>query len=138
MNMADRWLARLMRLNALILLLAAIPIFFPTSWMVAMNERLGLGQFPQDRLTEYLTRSAAACYTLHGAMVWLIARDVRRYRPLIANLYRLHLAFALTILGIDLFAGMPSWWLVAEVGTIGTVAIMMLFVNRWATREAAE
>jgi hypothetical protein len=136
MHPADRLLSLLMRLNAGILLLAAVPMFFPTRWMATMHETLGLGQFPEDRLTEYLTRSAAACYTMHGAVVWLIAQDVRRYRPLIPGLYVIHLLFAFTLLLIDLFAGMPAWWIVSEVGTISTVAILMLFVQRWAARQS--
>jgi hypothetical protein len=136
MNPADRFLTLLMRLNAAILLLAAIPMLFPTRWMMAMHESMGLGEFPDNRLTEYLTRSAAACYTMHGAVVWLIAQDVQRYRPLIPGLYIIHLLFAFTILVIDLYAGMPTWWLISEVGTISTVAIVMLFVQRWAARQS--
>jgi hypothetical protein len=136
MTPLDRLLARLIRLNAAVLLLAAVPVFFPTDLMAAMHARLGLGTFPRDRLTEYLTRSAAACYALHGAVVWMLARDVVRYRDLIAGVYRLHLVFAAAVCGIDLWAGMPGWWTLSEGGTIAVVALAIGEVNRRAKRAS--
>lgn len=134
MTPLDRLLARLIRLNAAVLLLAAVPVLFPTDLMAGMHERMGLGAFPRDRLTEYLTRSAAACYAMHGVVVWMLSWDVVRYRDLIAGMYRLHLAFAATVFGIDLWAGMPWWWTVAEGGTIAAVAVVIGGLNRRAGR----
>ena len=131
----DRLLTRLIRLNAAVLLLAAAPMLFPTDLMAGMHERLGLGPFPRDRLTEYLTRSAAACYALHGAVVWMLSRDVVKYRELVTGVYRLHLLFALTVCGVDLWAGMPGWWTLAEGGTIAAVAVGIGAVNRRAARQ---
>lgn len=130
MTSADCALTWLVRANAAILLAAVVPVFFPTDLMADLHQRLGLGGLARDRLTEYLTRSAAACYALHGGVLVLISTDVCRYRPLIVPLYGLHLAFAAAMLGIDLFAGMPWWWTIAEVGTIGGVAVAALLLNR--------
>jgi len=135
MTPADRLLTWLIRANAAVLLLAAVPVFFPTELMARMHADLGLGSFPESRLTEYLTRSAAACYAMHGAAVLLLSTNVRRYRPMIPWVYRVHLAFAGTVLGIDRYAGMPAWWTVAEAGTIMSVAVVILAVNRWAARR---
>jgi hypothetical protein len=132
MTPTDRLLTWLMRLNAAVLLCAVVPVFFSTDLMAVLHERLGLGTFPRDRLTDYLTRSAAACYALHGGVVLLLAGDVRKYRELIGRVYLLHLAFALTVLGIDLVAGMPPWWTLAEGGTIACVAVAVLLINRRA------
>ena len=132
MSPTDRTLMWLMRVNAAILLTAIVPVFFPADLMADLHARLGLGEFPRDRLTDYLTRSAAACYALHGAVVLLVSTDVPRYRPLIAPLYGLHLVFAGAMLGIDLFAGMPVWWTVAEAGTIGGFAVVGLAMTRRA------
>ena len=135
MTPLDRRLTLLIRLNAAVLLLAAVPVVFPTDLMAAMHARMGLGPFPRDRLTEYLTRSAAACYALHGAVVWMLSWDVARYRDLVTGMYRLHLLFAATIAGIDVWAGMPGWWTLAEAGTIASVAVVIGEVNRRAKRQ---
>jgi hypothetical protein len=137
MTSADRLLSWLIRANAAILLCAAAPIFFPTELMAEMHQRLGLGTLARDRLTEYLTRSASACYAMHGAVLLVLATDVRRYRRFIDWMYVIHFLFALTMLGIDLFAGMPGWWTVAEVGTIGAVAVTIFTVNQVAKRSPA-
>lgn len=134
MTPLDRLLTRLIRLNAAVLLLAAVPVLFPTDLMAGMHERMGLGPFPRDRLTEYLTRSAAACYAMHGAVVWMLSWDVARYRDLITGMYRLHLLFAAAVCGIDVWAGMPGWWTLAEGGTIAVVAVVIGEVNRRAKR----
>lgn len=134
MTPLDRLLTHLIRLNAVVLVLAAVPVFFPSDLMAAMHDRLGLGNFPRDRLTEYLTRSAAACYAMHGVVVWMLSWDVIRYRALITGMYRLHFLFAVTICGIDLWAGMPWWWTLSEGGTIAVVAVVIGAVNRRAER----
>ena len=70
-------------------------------------------------------------------MLLVLASDVRRYRRFIDWMYVIHFLFALTMLGIDLFAGMPPWWTVAEVGTIGVVAVTIFAVNQAAKRSPA-
>jgi hypothetical protein len=137
MSPVDRLLTWLIRANAAILLCAAVPIFFPTELMAEMHQRLSLGTFARDRLTEYLTRSVSACYAMHGAVLLALASDVRRYRRLIDWMYVIHFLFALTMLGIDLYAGMPGWWTIAEVGTIGAVAVAIFTLNQIAKRPPA-
>ncbi len=137
MTPVDRLLTWLIRANAAVLLCAAAAVFFPTDLMAEVHARLGLGTFVRDRLTEYLTRSASAGYAMHGAVLAALTTDVRRYRRLIDRVYVLHFLFALTMLGIDLHAGMPGWWTAAEVGTIGVVAVMIFGVNQIAKRSPA-
>ncbi len=137
MTPVDRLLTWLIRANAAVLLCAAAAIVFPTDLMAEVHTRLGLGTFIRDRLTEYLTRSASAGYAMHGAVLAALTTDVRRHRRLIDRVYVLHFLFALTMLGIDLHAGMPGWWTAAEVGTIGVVAVMIFGVNQIAKRSPA-
>jgi hypothetical protein len=126
MRQCERRLQLWMRLNAGILLAAALPVVFPTDLMAEMHSLLGLGLFPRQPLVEYLARSISACYAMHGVVIAMIAADVRTYRPLIPQLYILHLGFAITLVGIDLFAGMPWWWVIAEGGTITGFALVAL------------
>ncbi|MCZ2342195.1 MAG: hypothetical protein LC104_10430 [Bacteroidales bacterium] len=135
MTPADRLLLWLLRVDAAILLTAVVPIFFPTEWMATLHEQLGLGLFPRQPLMEYLTRSLAASYALHGAMVLFLTFDLPRYRPLVAPLFRLHLLFAGILFGIDWFAPMPRWWIVMETGTIAGFAVVVLWVNHRAQRS---
>jgi hypothetical protein len=137
MTPADRLLTWLIRANAAVLLCAAGAIVLPDDMMAETHARLGLGTLARDRMTAYLTRSASASYAMHGAVLAALTADVRRYRRLIDRVYVLHVLFALTLLGIDLHAGMPGWWTAAEVGTIGVVAVMIFGVNQIAKRSPA-
>lgn len=135
---AERTLPWLIRANAAVLLAAVVPAFFPTELMAELHGRFGLGEMVRGRLTEYLTRSAAAGYALHGGVLLALAADVVRYRRLIEWVYVLHLLFAAAVFGIDLYAGMPGWWTAAEAGTIAAVAVVVLAVNRAAKRGGGE
>lgn len=137
MTPSHRRLAYFLRLNALILLSALIPLFFPLGWMASIHAGLGLGEFPSGLLVAYLTRSAAACYALHGGVLWLISVDIIRYQPLIVPLYCLHLIFAVVILGIDITAGMPIWWLVLETTPIICFAVTALWLHSRLSLQSA-
>jgi len=111
---AERLLEWILRAAGAILLSAALFVFEPTDWMARSHEALGLGAFPDAPLTQYLTRSIAALYSIHGAFVLLAASDVRRYRSLVRLIGATDMAFGFTMLGIDLHAGMPAWWTLGE------------------------
>ena len=125
-----RLLTWLIRANAAILLLAMIPMLFQPEWMSQLHSMLGLGTLNVNPLIEYLTRSASACYALHGGVLLALSTDVRRYQPLIPWVYVGHLVFAGVMVAIDLYAGMPWWWTLAEGGTITVVAVLILGVSR--------
>lgn len=124
---AERVLKWILTLAGAVLLSAALFVFLPTAWMARTHEALGLGAFPDAPLTQYLTRSIAALYALHGALVLLAASDVRRYRSFVRLIGATDAAFGLAMLGIDLHAGMPPWWTLAEgpplvaIGTLVSV-----------------
>jgi hypothetical protein len=138
MTPTDRLLTWLIRANAAVLLLAVVPVFFPPDLMADMHRSFGLGELARDRITEYLTRSLSACYALHGTTLLFLSTDVRRYRRFIDWMYAVHFGYALTLLGIDLYAGMPTWWAAAEVGTIAAVAVVIFGVNQVAKRTGNE
>jgi hypothetical protein len=118
--------------------LCAIPfIFFPVSWMADVHDRvLGLGPLPGAPITEYLTRSLSALYALHGAVVFRLSFDVPRFRPLVPFLGGLHVLLGLVILGIDLSAGLPWWWVLGEGPGIIVGGLLVLVLSTQGEREA--
>lgn len=91
-------------------LLALPAVFLPTAQMAAIHEWLGLGPFPHAALTEYLARSLSLFYALIGALLILLAGDVRRYRPAIVYAGWGSVVAGAIMLYIDLYADMPFWW----------------------------
>jgi hypothetical protein len=109
--------------------LFAIPaIFLPASVMATIHERLGLGPFPEQAITPYLARSLSFFYALHGGLLLLAARDLRRYSGLIAYIAITGLVFSVLITIFDIQSGFPWYWTVGEGPflTILSVAFLVL------------
>ena len=47
------------------MLTALFAVFLPVRWMAETHEWLGLGEFPESPLVDYLTRSASLLYAWH-------------------------------------------------------------------------
>jgi hypothetical protein len=82
--------------------------------MAAIHEHLGLGLFPDGPIVEYLARSTSMFYAAMGGILWVVSRDVQRYRRAVAVLACAMIAGGWLLLTIDLRAGMPMVWTVCE------------------------
>ena len=70
---------------------------------------LGFGKPPHLPLLIYMTSGASCVYLAQAVLLWLMSRDVVRYRPLIVFCGWAYLAFGPLFLWIDIHAGMPSF-----------------------------
>jgi hypothetical protein len=128
MNRNELWLTRLLRLGGVITGSAVFTLFLPEAWMASTHRALGLGEFPAAPITGYLARSVSAMYAYHGALLLALSTDVRRHLRAIRWLGWATLAMGLALIGIDLKAGLPSWWLLLEgpwVAAIGVVIVLL-------------
>ncbi|MHC4178182.1 MAG: hypothetical protein ACYSWU_11785 [Planctomycetota bacterium] len=114
MGWAEKTLIVVLRVSAVILLVALVPAVMPFAWMVAIHRGLGLGKLPEGPIVGYLTRSLSALYAAHGALVLFVSFDVRRYLPVIKCLAVLNVAFGAGMLTIDCTVGLPRWWIACE------------------------
>lgn len=127
---AERGLRLLLRAVGALDLCALGAVIMPVDWMALTHARLGLGELSDAPIVGYLTRSASALYALHGATILLAAGDVRRYSPLISLLAYGAVILGGTLVGIDLAAGMPWYWTVAEGPTYLLIGLAMLALQR--------
>lgn len=104
----------LLRAVGCLLCSAAVAVLLPTEWMVAIHRFLGLGEMPRGPLVEYLTRSLSALYAAHGGCMVVASCDVRRLKPMVTYLASIGIVIGVTMLAIDLWAGMPWYWTLAE------------------------
>jgi hypothetical protein len=124
------WLiAILLRLAGVTTVCAFFATFLPVEWMVATHERLGLGVFPRSPLVDYLTRSIAALYGFHGCLLLIIASDPVKYRALVWYAATMNIAFGVIMIAIDLHAGMPMFWTLAEGPPIIALGIALAVLN---------
>ena len=127
-RVTDATLLRLaLRLIGLMEFGGVIGIVMPTAWMATVHEWLGLGPFPVGPVTPYMARCLSAFYVMHGGFTWVASNDVRRYSGLIRYIAYSGILFSILVCVLDVVAGFPWWWLLAEGPTL-TVACMVFLV----------
>src|SRR6478672_9732965 len=108
----ERLLVWLLRLAGATEILAFIAVVMPRSWMEISHTWLGLGEMRGGPLLMFMIRQASFTYGVHGLSLWLIASDVKRFRPLVLFNGLAFLVAAPVFFLIDLTSGMPWWWTV--------------------------
>ena len=135
MNARERALVWLFRASGGILLLAVPAIFLPVDQMAEYHRRLGLGEFPASPLVDYLTRSLSGMYAIQGALLLVLARDLRRSAPVVVFMAWAGVAFGVAMIGIDLHAGMPAYWALLEGPAILLLAVLVLWLARGVQQD---
>ena len=111
-------------------------VLLPTEWMATSHQWLGMGEFPRAPLTDYLVRSVAALYGFHGVLVLLVAGEPLRYVRIVRFLGVMDIVFGVIMLAIDLHAGMPMFWTIAEGPPLVGVGALVLYLTSLSVRTA--
>jgi hypothetical protein len=109
---------------------AFLTVALPTEWMASTHERLGFGQFPEGPLVQYLARSVSAFYGFHGVLLFVVASDPVRFKPIVIYLAAFNIIFGLMLIAIDLHAGMPTWWTISEGPSIIVIGLLLAMIGR--------
>jgi hypothetical protein len=123
-------LSWLLRLVGFFELLAFIAVIMPRSWMEVSHAWLGLGVMPEGSVLMFLIRQASYTYGMHGISLWLIASDVKRFRPLLLLNGISFLLAGPVFFIIDYTAGMPMWWTATDGPSCGLFGLAMLWLSR--------
>ena len=110
--------------------LAVVPFLMPTSWMAACHEWLGLGDFPESPIVEYLARMTSGLCALLGLLALVLATNVRHYAAVIRLL-----AISLAVLEIinllyGFSSGMPAWWIWSDAIGAGGFAVAVIYLQQ--------
>lgn len=114
MKTKEKILVIILRTSGLLLITAFAAIFLPYETMAQIHRQIGLGDFPQLPILDYLARSVSLFYAIHGVIVLYISFDVRNYLPFLKLLCYLGFVFGVTLFFIDLNAPMPASWTFSE------------------------
>ena len=125
----ERLLVWLLRLAGATELLAFIAVVMPRSWMEVSHEWLGLGEMPEGQVLMFMIRQASYTYGVHGLSLWLIASDVKRFRPFIVFNGVAFLVAAPVFCLIDFTSGMPWWWAVSDPASCGLLGAALLWLS---------
>ena len=130
-NRPERTLSWLLRAIGVLDLAALAAVFMPAAWHDHLHAGVGLGALPHSPVVLYLARSASALYAVYGALLVFLSSDVVRYLPVIRFLVRIALIHAAVLVGIDINAGLPAWWAIAEgAGYAGWALAAMRLAER--------
>jgi hypothetical protein len=119
----------LLRLAGAFEILAFIAVVMPRSWMEISHEWLGLGQMPHGPVLMFLIRQASYTYGIHGISLWLLAMDVKRFRPLIILNGIAYLLAAPVFFTIDYTERMPLWWAIGDSLGCGLLGAALLWCS---------
>ena len=126
----ERLLVWLLRLAGAVEIIAFIAVVMPRSWMEITNAWLGLPEMPEGPLLMFMIRQASFTYGVHGLSLWLIATDVKRFRPFVVFNGIAFLVAAPVFFLIDLTTGMPWWWAVGDPVSCGLFGGALLILSR--------
>ncbi len=129
---AEKILSWLMMIVGCGLMVAFFFVLLPGPQMAAGHQWLGLGELPGAPITFYLARSTSLLYGIHGVLMYICGKNIRKYADLMPVFGWLHVAIGAMMIGIDFSAGMPWWWTAFE----GTPIAITGFVIVWLSRKA--
>lgn len=135
--MIHRPLVLLLRCGAVLTGSAFLAMFLPVESMASTHRWLGLGEFPRAPIVDYLARSVAAFYGFHGVLLFLISTDVVRFRPLVWYVAVMNVLLGVTLLAIDVHAGLPAYWIALEGPPVIVIGLLVAFFN-WRLVPAAD
>jgi len=132
----ENLLVWLLRLAGATEILAFISVVMPRSWMEVSHEWLSMGTMPEGPLLMFMIRQASYAYGMHGVLLWILASDVVRFRPLIVfNGVAFLLAGPVFFL-IDYTTGMPWWWTIFDSLACAMIGVSLLWLTRATSRTA--
>lgn len=127
--------AWLLRIVGAVEVLAFIAVVMPRSWMEASHAWLGLGEMHAGAVTMFMIRQASYTYGMHGISLWVLASDVKRFRPLVILNGISFLLAAPVFFLIDYTSGLPLWWTAADTAGCGFIGAALLWLTRRDGRE---
>jgi hypothetical protein len=109
---------------------AFLAVFLPVEWMAAIHQWLGLGEFPQGPVTQYLARSVSAFYGFHGALLLYASRDPAAHSNIIWFVAGMSMLFGVMLFAIQLHAGLPTFWVLGEGPFTTGMGVVLALLNR--------
>jgi len=125
----------LLRFAGAVEILAFIAVVMPRAWMEASHAWLGLGEMPGGPVLMFMIRQASYSYGMHGISLWVLAADVKRFRPLVIFNAVAFLLAAPVFLVIDHTSGMPLWWTVGDTLGCAFFGAALLWLDRGGRKD---
>lgn len=137
-NPWTRRLSALLRLGAVIEMLAFPWSLIPRAWMERSHEWLGMGTMPTGAVVDFTIRQSAFFYGMHGVLMWVLARDVARFQPVVRLIGWTYVVFGPAFFLIDWTSGTPAWWTACDPVVTCAFGVLLLWCERNRSRQPAQ
>lgn len=117
---------------------AFFAVFMSSESMASTHKWLGLGEFPDGPMIEYLARSVAAFYGFHGVLLFVVSSDPVRLRPIVTFIAVFNILFGAMLVVIDTRVGLPTWWTASEGPSIIVIGVLLALLNARPIDVAAD
>jgi hypothetical protein len=130
MTTHERILVLFLRMFGGVTVLAFLAMLLPVEWMAATHRWLGLGEFPQAPIVDYLARSVSSLYGFHGVLVLIVARDPARYLAIVRYLGVMYIVGGVLAIVFDAYAPLPWYWTIVEGPSTIVSGALILYLSR--------
>ena len=113
-------------------MLAFFAVLLPVKTMASVHQWLGLENFPNQPIANYLARSTSLLYGVHGVMMLYTGLTLEHHWRLVWLFGWLHIVIGVTIFFIDLMAPMPWYWISLEGPPVALLGGLILYLARSA------
>ncbi len=103
-----------LRLGGSVEILAFLAVVMPRAWMESTHEWLGLGTMPPLPVLDYMIRGASFTFGLHGVLLWILARNLDRFKSIIIFTGASYVVAGPVFFAVEHSAGIPLWWTVGD------------------------
>src|SRR4051812_43750623 len=130
--------ATFLRFLASLQMLTAGVAIIPLEWIASWHEWVGLGVMSHDPMLRYVIRGGGFVQGGIGVLLWIMAGDVVRYRPLILATAGIYLVAGPAFYLIESIAHMPRFWCMLDSAScLGVGAILLALCLRSDGRGVA-
>ena len=120
-----------LRIVAIFVIVNGLSLMLPQRWIDLFLVWSGLEHLPQTPIVRWLLVGSALLMLSFGVLIWVIASDVVRYQPVVLTIVAIFLASAPLTCWIDVVAGLPRWWCVADFASFLLAGAVPLVCRFW-------
>jgi len=109
-----RSIANALRILAVFWILNGVCCFFPDNWDNVFLAKFGVESVPHGLPMMLVLRWAGLICVGTGVVIWVVATDIVRYRPIVITIIALHLIAAAVSYFVETIIRMPMSWRIMD------------------------
>jgi hypothetical protein len=131
-----RAIANAIRVSAAVWGLCGVCCFFPIRWINGFFALFGVEPLPQCLPVDLFLRWGILGSLGVAVVLWVVATDVVRYRPLVITIIAFYLIVGVVSYLMEIIIGMPFWWRIMDCGPHLVMGGLILVCCLWPAKKS--